>query len=395
MKMKTVCEQTGLTDRAVRYYIEEGLVTPEYTENYLGRRSYDFSEENVAVLKDIVVLRKYGFAVAEIREMQAEPSVIPGLVEAVKERKRDTVAEEQKLLNVLLSIPADAETSIRSLSDALSAVADQVPIPAEQPRLNSYELAYRLFCRVVPLLLALAELLGCAAIVWISCMDYHYPKGSTLARVLTLVLLIPAVLTLTLPLLHSKRTGLHKLRKVASILCVLCLLPSLFFSIGIVNRSETGDIGDYRRFDADCIASRSPMLQDLFPLWAPTKGSPLYHYRYLPGFDETYDVYAEWSLDTTEFEKEVERANNVMEAHSSESYDLLTIQKGPWTCLFYSYKGYAPYTSRGDDPFGPIHSSYDYTVFAYDPIRLRVRYLNGYSLEDGAYEPYYLKIDWE
>lgn len=42
MKIKAVCEETGLTDRAVRYYIDEGLIRPEFTENYIGRRSYDF-----------------------------------------------------------------------------------------------------------------------------------------------------------------------------------------------------------------------------------------------------------------------------------------------------------------------------------------------------------------
>ena len=36
MKIKQVCEATGLTDRAIRYYIEEGLVAPAYTENYMA-----------------------------------------------------------------------------------------------------------------------------------------------------------------------------------------------------------------------------------------------------------------------------------------------------------------------------------------------------------------------
>ena len=39
MKIKQVCEQTGLTDRAIRYYIDEGLAAPAYTENYMGRRA--------------------------------------------------------------------------------------------------------------------------------------------------------------------------------------------------------------------------------------------------------------------------------------------------------------------------------------------------------------------
>ena len=50
MKIKAVCEQTGLTDRTIRYYIEEGLISPFYTENYLGRKNFDFSEADVAML---------------------------------------------------------------------------------------------------------------------------------------------------------------------------------------------------------------------------------------------------------------------------------------------------------------------------------------------------------
>lgn len=38
MKIKEVCEKTGLTDRAIRYYIENGLVFPDKNENYAGHR---------------------------------------------------------------------------------------------------------------------------------------------------------------------------------------------------------------------------------------------------------------------------------------------------------------------------------------------------------------------
>ncbi len=69
MKIKTVCDMTGLTDRAVRYYIEEQLISPEYTENYLGRKSFDFTESDVQQLKDISVLRKFGFSIAEIKDV--------------------------------------------------------------------------------------------------------------------------------------------------------------------------------------------------------------------------------------------------------------------------------------------------------------------------------------
>ena len=49
MKMKDVISQTDLTDRAVRLYIENGLVTPDLGETNAGRRSLDFSEGDIEI----------------------------------------------------------------------------------------------------------------------------------------------------------------------------------------------------------------------------------------------------------------------------------------------------------------------------------------------------------
>lgn len=57
MKIKAVCEKTGLTDRTVRFYIEEGLLSPKYKENYLRRKTFDFSDEDVRVLQSISVFQ--------------------------------------------------------------------------------------------------------------------------------------------------------------------------------------------------------------------------------------------------------------------------------------------------------------------------------------------------
>ena len=101
MKIKSVCEQTGLSDRSVRYYIEEQLLVPAYTENYLGRRSFDFTEADVCRLKEIAVLRKFGFTVAEIREMYDRPEEIGRMVAELKSRKESGLQREQDLLRAL------------------------------------------------------------------------------------------------------------------------------------------------------------------------------------------------------------------------------------------------------------------------------------------------------
>ena len=77
MKIKAVCELTGLTDRTIRYYIEEKLISPLYTENYLGRKTYNFSEKDIKDLNHIAVLRKFDFTLEEIKSVwSTEPEEI-------------------------------------------------------------------------------------------------------------------------------------------------------------------------------------------------------------------------------------------------------------------------------------------------------------------------------
>ena len=68
MKMKEVCAQTGLTERAVRFYVQEKLVVP-MAQRRGGRTWLDFSPADVDRLKGISTLRKAGFTLEEIRSM--------------------------------------------------------------------------------------------------------------------------------------------------------------------------------------------------------------------------------------------------------------------------------------------------------------------------------------
>lgn len=68
MKMKEVCAATGLTERAVRFYVQEQLVTPQ-SQRRGGRTWLDFSEADVERLRAIGTLRKAGFTIDEIRSM--------------------------------------------------------------------------------------------------------------------------------------------------------------------------------------------------------------------------------------------------------------------------------------------------------------------------------------
>ena len=91
MKIKEVCERTGLTDRAVRHYIEEKLIAPEYSENYLGRKTFYFTEADVRTLLDIAVLRRIGFSVPDIRAIENDPNSSTARIDALRGRGRAIV----------------------------------------------------------------------------------------------------------------------------------------------------------------------------------------------------------------------------------------------------------------------------------------------------------------
>lgn len=63
MLMHEACRVSGLTKKAVEYYVAQGLVQPELLGN--GYRS--FSEEDAARLKRVSTLRRLGLPVQEIR----------------------------------------------------------------------------------------------------------------------------------------------------------------------------------------------------------------------------------------------------------------------------------------------------------------------------------------
>ncbi len=103
MKMKEVCRQTGLTERAVRFYLEKGLAAPQ-SDWKNGRTYFEFAEEDVLHLKQIAALRRYGFSVEEIREMEQDGGKTGPLLRArvqALEQESEQRTHQAKLLRQL------------------------------------------------------------------------------------------------------------------------------------------------------------------------------------------------------------------------------------------------------------------------------------------------------
>lgn len=131
MKIKSVCELTGLTARTVRLYIEEELITPKFTENYLGRRSYDFSDEDVKELRSIATLRTFGFSISEIRRIAESKDNSREIINDLCERKSRMISEEGHMLSVLSRLDRDGSYTVFEIAEFLSSSSEKKRLPED------------------------------------------------------------------------------------------------------------------------------------------------------------------------------------------------------------------------------------------------------------------------
>lgn len=128
MKMKSICEKTGLTRKTILYYEEQGFVTPEKTR-INGRDYRDYSQEAVSRLKDIATLRKCRFSIDEIKGMQENPE---GIMHILKERRKQLQEEQAELTELLQRMYVISEENIcdiSSLARELGKTAEALPMP--------------------------------------------------------------------------------------------------------------------------------------------------------------------------------------------------------------------------------------------------------------------------
>lgn len=400
MKIKAVCQATGLSDRTVRYYIEQELIAPAYTENYLGRRTFDFSEADVAALRQIAVLRGFDFTVEEIRAILRDAGSSPAILSDVRRRTESAANRARERLAALSRVDANRAYTVAELAETLTRLS--APIPAKQEDVRVC-LPKAILCALKTLLIFIAVWLPPALALFavgICLYDYHYPVWDPWMLLLTLCTFLPSAGVLALN--KSRRPWKRAVRRALLTLCVLCIPCSFILSLGIVSRSETADFADYRDFDVGCLANRNLVFQELFPSWPHTfenvkrpdggydtvRLDADYFYQYHQGFDYTFDIYAEWPLDGDAFGKEVRRATEVLERAREKhqyGYKYAELTRGAYQCrILYS----------GDEPFARATGNYEYLIFAWQEETGRVRYIFCASLQNGGDQPYYPELDW-
>lgn len=399
MKIKAVCEMTNLSDRTIRYYIEQNLISPAYTENYLGRKTFDFKKEDVDALNDIAVLRKFNFTVQEIWDILTCPEQSRKILCDVQSRAMQSVEEGTALLAALSVLDTEKIYTASELARILVTSIENQSLPNEcaSPNINTVirEMVKSFLC----FLAAWLPIMSSITATILTLTKYAYPKFDFKVIVWMLMALLPSGLLFLLPKMKIDRKSVYK--RMLIVLCVISIPINLFVPVGLVTKSETTDIRNYRRFDTDCLANRSPDFQEFFPLqahyfdnvaqadgtWKTVDLDAEYYYSYWTPMDYTYDIYAEWPLAKQAFYQETERVRSLFERLRAEKpyYRYTEKETEQYVCWIL-------YTD--EVPFQKVTNSYTYMIFAFDETQNRVRYIYCDSLENGADQPYYLQLEW-
>ena len=124
MKISEVCAKTGLTDRAIRFYIEKGLLQ-KTAENINGRNCREYGDEDIQQLNRISALRKAGFSIQDILEMQQGPEAVRVVMENRGKKLEEEAGNYISIAKKLKSIHVGGGVSWRKLADVLMADSGQ------------------------------------------------------------------------------------------------------------------------------------------------------------------------------------------------------------------------------------------------------------------------------
>lgn len=407
MKISAVCEQTGLTDRTVRYYTEEGLLSPSYTKNYLGRKTFDFSEDDVAMLKHIAVLRKYGFSIPEIKSILEDPGKSVEIIDVLRQKKQETIQSEQELLDVLLTLEKGKPYTVPELAEALNTPKlDNKKLPDDEE-----DCCLTTFCKILFWVMCVPALFLCFFLVLsflIGCSG-RYPHVKRAAWFATWmwgvvgVFLIPTSAAGIMIALERARGRMDStVRQFITIVVFLCY--ALFGNIGFVISflgscmigiySETEDPRNYLIVGTMEKEKLGEDLYLMFPDQVPEyalgeQGSPspdtTRYYNYADeNWDTRVELYAQWVLTEEDFAEERSRIQDVFSQKITNqghigNWEYWSIHQDPSSCIADERK---------------YQSGHFYLFFACDEATGTVRYVASYA-NAGFYVPAFCSLDWK
>lgn len=402
MKIKEVIEKTGLTDRAIRLYIDEGLAAPSIEESYSGRKSIEFSPADVERLNSVALLRKAGFSIADIKSMVDDKETAKEVVEKFIENTEQNIAHETEIVEKLKSISFDEDVTIETICNSLSETVEEKEVPKEDLK---YKETKRTAKQISGFFIIASILAFIFSITYFNSCYKHlfFEEGFFWLFLISfsgwIIILLCAIAVFIIYAVKAKNKKAKKLQDKlsnAAALIIWCLfVPSILFSVvgsvmimPLAIHSQTDNPKDYLVFDevveAFCVEEASALFPAEIPVFSdnerPMDISYFYSYTEYPlGF--YFDIMAEWSLS----KKNYEEAKNNAPLSIGEK-EAVSVKKGDWVCIYYA---------DSNETHLPEQGGYYFVNFAYNDELQKVRYI--ISFDDFTYPEdaeIYNSINW-
>lgn len=412
MKIKQVMEKTGLTDRAIRLYIENELVKPEYDESYNGRKSIDFSENDVEQLKNIALLRKADFSIQEIKSLQIGGETAQQTVKEYINRTNEKIQFNTEIIEKIGALADEENITVEIICEKLSSNLADEKVPVEDMELSPKEQKEK---HVFTVISVIGMVLSCGAMILILLLvvfGFHYKYTEFVPYDLDFVhklilfpiqyfFLIQFALCLIIYLLYKKNKKVGKKKDRKKALCIfiailwsvsLLLSPIMFLMHFFGYCSATNNPNNYLEVDEEYLQYEWDEIFQVFPYKMPDFAKQLvynndsttkYHYEYVDALLNSYNMvmYAEWQYDDTlgwqlndEYEKEKQR---ILSKDNIVSIETM----GDWQCVHF----------KNSEDEADALLDYCYLFFAYNDKTQTVRYIAEFGYKA---DPYHLQLDW-
>ena len=410
MKIKEVISQTGLTDRAIRLYIENGLVTPENQKSYTGRNNYNFTQEDVECFEQIALLRKADFSLEQIKTLKLGGESAREVLLEYLNAKQESVVMGQKIVAALKEFPEQESVTVESICKKIKESIEDTPLPDADRKPTKAERVEKWLMRSIAIIfLACWGLLAIGVrITYREDFPFYRFYTNPINYIGTAYLLIPILLSVTVLLLYRKHLLVPKKCKkrrwvaglALGIALLVCIQPmgmaSLIWTPPVYSETDNPEnyliLGThpqmygndiYKLFPANI--PRSAVAED--SLWYPPDkflDTTKYYYYFQDVIDPSFQIYAEWILPEEEFTEELNRIHNYYPEGAKQQ-----VQWGDWVCL-----NFTDDSLDFDEAKDLIY--YYYLIFAYNEKTGGVRYIASHSMDCGREEdPYFLALQWE
>ena len=402
MKMKEVITETGLTDRAIRLYIENGLVAPSCSENYAGRKNIEFIAEDVAKLNNIATLRKAGFSIGEIKLMGSGKAPCRKALEEFMTKTSERIESDKAVLEKLETVILSEDVSIESICESLNSVIEEKTVPTVDTEHTLGEKNEK-YSFMTLASVGLIYIFGCILYTAIRCKlyyDYLYPAVKSFdlyffAKLFIVAFVLASCIYILLTYRRKSTFTKSKKRLTKHILiCVISIILSIPFFFSTVYSifspnacskttsprdylvvdeyvNETG-ITDFFPKEIHSYASYSNNIPNLLLDLPDTyPDSTKYYYKHYSDFfggNEVTEIRAEWKLidkykdygDFSEYYK------GYKDKYLNMEFDKpVTVKtKGDWQCVYYD-----------DTSESNWEKEYLYRIFAYNDKTETVRFI--------------------